>query len=285
MCMLDLSSAIKGKIISHYPDSGDAMYRALLIRLFSHASRIHNNKLLTYYFVDVDHWVILESLENFKQIILCYYCKCGRSKLNANSKPSAQKMRMELPKMDSFVSRVPSKQSKLQFQPCQKSKYSVKSISLFFPSTSTVTSKNKNVTNSISENIVNSSCKTSPIPSLNFSLAREKIYFSNSVTLAALPSSFSSRDFFYSNVALSDSTSSATEPFSFLSNLSAISKSSDLANIASEENDESSIDFSKILGCKKDVSILSKLKNLSNVEKLKLIRSVFLFLVSDMCFP
>ena len=52
-------------------------------------------------------------------------------------------MRMEFPKMDSYFSKVPSKQSKLQFQSSQKLKYSAKSINLSFPSTSTVTSKTK----------------------------------------------------------------------------------------------------------------------------------------------
>ena len=64
---------------------------------------------------------------------------------------------------------------------------SVKSISLSFPSTSTVTSKDKNVTNSISENDVSSSCETLLNPSLNVLLAREEISFSNSGTLAAEP--------------------------------------------------------------------------------------------------
>ena len=77
-------------------------------------------------------------------------------------------------------------------------------------------------------------------------MAREEIPFSNSVTPAAQSSSFSSRDFFPSNVTLSDSISSAAKPVYFSSNLSVISKPSDLENIASEENDESSIDFSKI---------------------------------------
>ena len=132
--------------------------------------------------------------------------------------------------MESFVFKVPSKQSKLQFQACQKSKCSVKPINLSFPSTSTVTSKD-NVTNSISENNVSSLCEILLNPSLNLSLAREKVSFSNSVAPAAQPSSFFSR---------------ASEPISFCSNLSVISKPSDLENIASEENDERSIDFRKI---------------------------------------
>ena len=59
MCILRLSSAIKGKIICHYLDIGDAMYRLFLIRLFFHASRIHNKKLSTYRSVDVNHCVIV----------------------------------------------------------------------------------------------------------------------------------------------------------------------------------------------------------------------------------
>ena len=176
---------------------------------------------------------------------------------------------MDFSKTDSFVFKVHSKQSKLQFQPCQKSKCKVNPMNLSFPSTSTVTSKDKNVTSSISQNNVSSLCETSLNPSLNLSLASEKVSFRNLVTPAAQPSSFSSRDIFSSNVALSDSTSSATEPSSFASNLSVISKPSDLENIASEVNDDSSIDFSKILGCKKDFSTLTKLKNLSNAEKTK----------------
>ena len=77
-------------------------------------------------------------------------------------------------------------------------------------------------------------------------MACEKISFSNSVTPAAQSSSFSSRFFFPSNVALSDSTSWVTKPISFSYNLSVISKPSDLENITPKENDESSFDFSKI---------------------------------------
>ena len=81
--------------------------------------------------------------------------------------------------------------------------------------------------------------------------------------------------FFSSNVALLDLPSSATETISFSSNLSVIFKPSDLENIASEKNDESSTDFSKILDCKKDVTTLTNLKNLRNAKKIKLMRSVF----------
>ena len=274
MCMLGLSSAIKGKIISHYPDSGDAMYRLLFNQANFPRSQNSQQKSFNLMFCRCEPLGNFRKFEKFQTNHFVPLLQCRRSKVNTNSKPSAKKMRMEFPKMDSFFFKVPSKQSKLPFQPCQKSECSVKSINLSFPSTSTSPSKDKNVTNSISENNVSSSCETSLNLSLNLSLAREEIS-SNSVTPAAQPSSFSSRDFFSSSKVLSDSTSSATEPISFSSNLSVISKPSDIENIASDiENDESSIDFSKILGCKKDVSTLTKLKNLSNAEKLKLMRSV-----------
>ena len=103
--------------------------------------------------------------------------QCRRSKVNTNSKASAKKITVDFPKTDSCASKVPSKQSKLQFQPCQKSKWNVDPMNLYFPSTSTFTSKDKNVTNSISENNVSSLCETSLNPSLNLSLASEKVSF------------------------------------------------------------------------------------------------------------
>ena len=136
------------------------------------------------------------------------------------------------------VTKVPSKQSKLQFQPSQKSKYSVKSIILSFISVSIVISKDKNVASSFSENNVISLCETSLNPSLNLSLPCEKISFSNSATPVAQPSLFSSRDFFSSNVDSSSSISSATEAISISSNILVASKPSDLENITSEKNDE-----------------------------------------------
>ena len=86
--------------------------------------------------------------------------------------------------MDSFVSKVPSKQSKLQFQPSRKSKCTFKSNNVSFLSTSTITSKDKSARNSITENDVSSPCETS-LNLLNTSLACEEIFFSNSVTPAA----------------------------------------------------------------------------------------------------
>ena len=74
MSMLGLSSAIKGKIISHYPDMVMQCVDFFLIRLFFHASRIHSKKLSTDSSVDVNHWVILESLRNFRQTILRHCC-------------------------------------------------------------------------------------------------------------------------------------------------------------------------------------------------------------------
>ena len=46
MCMLGLSSAIKGKIISHYPDIGDAMCRVLFDQVIF--PRIQNSQQKTF---------------------------------------------------------------------------------------------------------------------------------------------------------------------------------------------------------------------------------------------
>ena len=119
----------KGKNNFHYPDIGDAMYRILFIRLFFHACSIRNKNLSSYF----EPLGNLRKFEKFHANHFVPLLQCRRSKVNTSSEPSAKKMRMEFPKMDSFVSKVPSKQSKLQFQACQKSKCSVKLINLSFP--------------------------------------------------------------------------------------------------------------------------------------------------------
>ena len=177
MCMLGLSSVIKGKIISHYPDIGDAMCRLLFYQVIF--PRIQNSQQKTFnlLFCRCEPLGNFRKFEKFQTKHFVPLLQCRRSKVNTNSKASAKKITMDFPKTDSFVSKVPSKQSKLQFQPCQKSKCNVKPMNLSFPSTSTVTSKDKNVTNSISENNVSSLCETSLNPSLNLSLACEKVSF------------------------------------------------------------------------------------------------------------
>ena len=165
MCMLGLSSAIKGKIISQCHDSGDAMYRLLFNQtIFPHIQN-SQQKIFNLLFCRCEPLGNFRKFEKFQTNHFVPLLQCKRSKVNTSSKPPAKKMRMEFPKMDSFVSTVPSKQSKLQFQPCQ-----------------TVTSKDKNVTNTISENNVSSSCETSLKPSLNLSLDCEKIFFKFSCT-------------------------------------------------------------------------------------------------------
>ena len=69
------------------------------------------------------------------------------------------------------------------------------------------------------------------------------------------------KKFFSHREALLDSTSSVTEPIFRSSNILVASKLPNLENIPSEENEETSTDFRKIFGCKKDVSTLTKLIN------------------------
>ena len=83
------------------------------------------------------------------------------------------------------------------------------------------------------------------------------------------------KKFFSHREALLNSISSVTEPIFRSSNILVTSKLPNLENIPSEENEETSTDFRKIFGCKKDVSTLTKL--------IKLIKSIFV-LVSYLCF-
>ena len=72
MCMIGLFSAIKGK------------YIPIILTLVMHRRRFNQvifpriqssqQKTSTYCSVDVNHWVILESLRNFKQTILFHCC-------------------------------------------------------------------------------------------------------------------------------------------------------------------------------------------------------------------
>lgn len=62
----------------------------------------------------------------------------------------------------------------------------------------------------------------------------------------------------------------------FSSNLQVAWKLSAFKYIAPEENEETIVDLSKILGFKKDISTSTNLKNLTNAKKLKIFRSIFL---------
>ena len=119
MCMLGLFSAINGKIISHYPDSSDAMYRLLFNQAIP--PRIQNSqpKSFNLLFCRCEPLGNLKKFEKFQKNPFVPLLQCGKSKVNTNTKPTAKKMNMEFLKMDSFVYKVPSKQSKLQFQPSQ----------------------------------------------------------------------------------------------------------------------------------------------------------------------
>ena len=126
MCILGLSSAIKGKIISHYPDSGDAMPRLFFNQdMFPHFKNLQQ-KIFNLLFCRCEPLGNFRNFGKFQTNRFVPLLQCRRSKVNTNSKPCPKKTRMEFPKMDSSISKVPSKWSKLQYQCCQESKCSVK---------------------------------------------------------------------------------------------------------------------------------------------------------------
>ena len=116
MCMLALSSAIKGKIISHYPDSGDTMYRLLFNQAIFPRIQNSQQKAFNLLFCRCEPLGNFRKFEKFQANHFLPLLQSRRRKVNTNSKTSATKMRMQFLKMDCFVSKVPSKQSKLQFQ-------------------------------------------------------------------------------------------------------------------------------------------------------------------------
>ena len=130
MCILGLSSSIKEKVISHYPDSGGAMHRHLFNQAIFSCIKNLQQKIFNLLFCRCKPLGNFRKFEKFQTNHYVPLLQCRRNKVNTNSKPSPQKMRMEFPKMDSFISKVPSKQSKLQFQRCQESKCSVLKIML-----------------------------------------------------------------------------------------------------------------------------------------------------------
>ena len=119
MCMLGLSSVIKGKIISHYPDIGDAMCRLLFNQVIFPRNQNSQQKSFNFLFCRCEPLGNFRKFEKFQTKHFVPLLQYRRSKVNTNSKSSAKKITMDFPKTDSFVSKVPSKQSKLHVQPCQ----------------------------------------------------------------------------------------------------------------------------------------------------------------------
>ena len=113
MCMLGLFSAIKENIISHYPNSSDAMYRLRFNRTIFPRIQNSQQKSFNLLFCRCEPVGHFRKFEKFQANHLVPLLQCRRRKLDTNSKPSAKKMRIEFPKINSFVSKVPSKQSKL----------------------------------------------------------------------------------------------------------------------------------------------------------------------------
>ena len=192
----------KSKVNSHYLDNGDAMYRLLSNQTtLPCIENLHQETFCRY-----ESMGNFRKFEKFRKNYFVPILPCKKSKVKKNSEPNAKKMRIEFPKMD-IISKVPSKQAKLQFQLSRNLKYRIQSNNLHFPSTSIITSKNKNVSSSISLDVVSSLYQAPLNLFVNLSLAYEEISFSNSTTPAAQTSSFSSKDFFSLTEAFSNSIS------------------------------------------------------------------------------
>ena len=95
MCMLGLSLAIKGKIISRYPDSGDAVYRLHFNQAIFPRIQNSQQKAFNLLFCRCEPLGNFRKFEKFQTNHFVPLLQCRRSKVNTNSKPSAKKMRME----------------------------------------------------------------------------------------------------------------------------------------------------------------------------------------------
>ena len=81
--IINYQDFIWSSFISHYPDSGDAMYRLLFNQDFN---------LLVW---RCEKLANFRKFEKFQTNHFLPLLQCRRSKVNTNSKPSAKKMRME----------------------------------------------------------------------------------------------------------------------------------------------------------------------------------------------
>ena len=102
MRMLRLSSAMKGKIVSHYHSSGDVMYRLLFNQTI--LPRIQNSQQKM--FCRCEPLSNFRKLQKFERSHFVPVLQCIKRKINTNSEHTAEKVRMEFLKMGSFVPKV-----------------------------------------------------------------------------------------------------------------------------------------------------------------------------------
>ena len=91
MCMLGLSSAIKGKIISHYPHSCDAIYRLPFNQAIFPCIQNSQQKTFNLLFCRCEPLGNFRKFEKFQTKHFVPLLQCKRSKVNTNSKPSERK--------------------------------------------------------------------------------------------------------------------------------------------------------------------------------------------------
>ena len=88
MCILGLSSSIKEKVISHYPDSGGAMHRHLFNQAIFSCIKNLQQKIFNLLFCRCKPLGNFRKFEKFQTNHYVPLLQCRRNKVNTNSKPS-----------------------------------------------------------------------------------------------------------------------------------------------------------------------------------------------------
>ena len=124
MCLLGLSSVLKGQILSYYPDVGDVNHKYLFnSSITPRTSNVNQKCFRTLFCCNEAFGTFFKSAKfqsNYFVPLLPTIQK--RKKSNPSHTSSASKnICLKLPKMESLASRFnKGKQSKLEFKPCLK---------------------------------------------------------------------------------------------------------------------------------------------------------------------
>ena len=137
MCLLGLSSVLKGQTLSYNPDVVDVNHKYLFNwNMIPRISNI-NEKYFRILCCRNEAFSTFSSLLKFIQIILYYYYPQFRKekKSNLSQTSSAWKMIcLKLPKMESLASKFnKGKQSRIEFKPCLKHLFASSKVSSLLP--------------------------------------------------------------------------------------------------------------------------------------------------------
>ena len=134
MCLPELSSVLKGQILSYYPDVGDVNHKYLFICNISPRTSNVNQKCFRILFCRNEAFGTFFKSEKFQSnhFVPLLPTIQKRKKSNPSHTSSAsKKIYLKLPKMGSLASRFEKgKQSKLEFKPCLKPLFVSSKVSL-----------------------------------------------------------------------------------------------------------------------------------------------------------